>query len=232
MDCNNPASDEWHTLVHVCRRWRNLAFTSPRHLNLQLLYKPHRRSVKEMLDIWPELPIYIDDINYPSKKARDNIVAALRLNHRVSGIWLKLTSDSAWEALEPLMQRPFPALTLLWLGPGFPSKNGIPRSFLGGSAPSLRDLYLDRVPFTALPELLLSATNLVRLRYDDIPPSGYISPQAMVAGLSTLTRLETLSLVFRSPQSLPDRATLHTRTLLPSLTHLRFRGVPEYMSTS
>jgi hypothetical protein len=31
------------------------------------------------------------------------------------------------------------------------------------------------VPFPALPELLLSATNLVRLCYDDIPRSGYIS---------------------------------------------------------
>jgi len=184
-----------------------------------------------MLDIWPELPIYIDDISYPSKKAGDNIVAALRLNHRVSGIWLKLTSDSAWEALGPLMERPFPALTHLWVGPGFSTKISISRSFLGGSAPSLRDLSLAGIPFTELPELLLSATNLVRLRYDDIPPSGHISPQAMVAGLAALTRLETLSLMFTSHQSLSDRAIrippLHTRALLPALTYLRLQGIPE-----
>ena len=237
MDCNNTASNEWHTLVHVCRRWRNLAFTSPRgprHLNLQLLFRPHRRSVKEMLDLWPEIPIYIDDINHPSKQARDNIIAALRLNHRVSGVCLRLISDSAWEALGPLMQRPFPALTRLWVGPTYSSKNeiSISRSFLGGSAPSLRDLSLAGITFTELPELLLSATNLVHLRYDDIPPSGHVSLQAMVTGLPALTRLETLSLMFQSPQSLPDRAIRipppHTaRTLLPALTYLRFKGIPE-----
>jgi len=236
MNFNDNASNEWHTLVHVCRRWRNLAFTSPRHLDLQLLYMPHLRSVKEMLDIWAEIPIYIhhcDFPNFPSKEARDNVVAALRLNHRVSGIRLKAISDSDWEAFGPPMQRPFPALTRLWAGPAFLTKNAIPRSFLGGSAPSLRDLYLNHVPFPTLPELLLSATNLVRLRYDDIPPSGHISPQAMVTGLSALTRLETLSLKFRSPQSLSDRAIRipppHTRTLLPALTYLRFQGIPEYM---
>jgi len=233
MDCDDcyTASDEWHTLVHVCRRWRNLAFTSPHHLNLQLLYRPHRRSVKEMLDIWPELPIYIYDTNYPSKKARDNIVAALRLNHRVSGIWFKLASNSEWEARGPLMQRPFPALTHLWVGPGFSTKLEISRPFLGGSAPSLRDLAFTGVPFVALPELLMSATNLVHLRYDNIPPSGYISPQAIVACLSALTRLETLSLMSQLPESRPDKATRippsHTRTLLPALTCLRFQGIPE-----
>jgi len=172
-------------------------------------------------------------MDYPSKKARDNVVAALRLNLRVSGMWLQPSSDSEWEALGPPMQRPFPALTRLWLGLAFLTKNAIPRSFLGGSAPSLRDIYLRHVPFPALPELLLSATNLVRLRYDNIPRSGYISPQAMVTGLSTLTRLETLSLMFRSPRSLSDRAIRipppHTRTLLPALTYLRFQGIPEYI---
>jgi hypothetical protein len=231
MDCNNTASDEWHILVHVCRRWRNLAFTSPYHLNLQLFYRPHRRSVKDMLDIWPNLPIYIVDMDYPSKEARDNIVAALGLNHRVSGIWLKLTSESAWEALGPPMQRPFPALTHLWLGPGLSPKIEISRSFLGGSSRPLRDLLFAGVPFPALPELLLSATNLVRLRYDDIPLSGHISPQAMVAGFSALTRLETLSLMSRSPRSLPARAIRnpppHSRTLLPALTYLRVQGIPE-----
>jgi len=46
--------------------------------------------------------------------------------------------------------------------------------------------------------------------------------------------LESLSLRFRSPQSLPDRAVKipppHTRTLLPALTDLRFEGAPEYMA--
>ena len=226
-----PASEKWHTLVHVCRRWRNLVFTSPRHLNLQLLCKPPR-SVEEMLHIWPELPIYIQGFNNLARVAGDNLTAALKLNHRVTRIQLERTSDSAWKTIAPLMQHPFPILAHLWIQPFNPVQNAI-QSFLGGSAPSLRDLVLIGVPFLASPELLLSTTNLVRLWYDDIPRSGYILPQAMVTGLSALTRLESFSLTFLSPHSLQDRPIriphTHTRTLLPALSYLRFRGSVEYI---
>jgi len=225
-------SEEWHTLVHTCRRWRNLTFTSPRHLNLVLLFRCPDRSAKEMLNIWPELPVYVHDLGHSSKEARDDLVAVLRLNHRVSGIRLNYVSDLAWETFAPLMQHSFPALTHLWVQQYFP-ECVISRSFLGGSAPSLRELVLIGIPFPPLPELLLPSTNLIRLRYDSIPRSGYISPQAMVTGLSALTRIESLSLTFRSPGDLPDRAIRippsHTRTLLPALTYLCFQGTPEYV---
>ena len=186
-----------------------------------------------MLDIWPELPIYLHAYDHPDKKARGDVVAALKLNHRVSRIYFDKTSDSSWEIFVPLMQHPFPALTHLRVKPYCLIQNAISHSFLGGSAPCLQDLLLTGLPFPALPELLLSATSLICLRYCDIPPSGYISPQAMVTGLSALIRLESLSLTFRSPQSLPDRAIRisppHMRTLLPALTYLRYQGVPQYM---
>ena len=186
-----------------------------------------------MLDIWPELPIYIRDPRYPTKESIDNVIVALRLNHRVSGIDFENTSDSAWKEFVPLIQQPLPGLTLLRIQPCVSANIVIPRSFLGGSAPSLRDLLLLGVPFPALPELLLSATNLICLRYNPIPRSGYISPQAMITGLSALTRLESLSLIFTPPQSLPDRAVEipppHTRTLLPALTHFCICGAPEYV---
>ena len=232
IDFHYPPSEQWHTLVHVCRRWRNLTFTSPRHLNLVLHFRCPDRSVREMLDIWPELPIFVHDLDHSSKEARDDLVAVLGLNHRVSGIRLNYVSDLAWETFAPLMQHSFPALIYLWIQQYFPERV-ISRSFLGGSAPSLQDLALIGIPFPPLPELLLPSTNLIRLRYDSIPRSGYISPQAMVTGLSALTRLESLSLTFRSPGDLPDRAIRippsHTRTLLPALTYLCFQGTPEYV---
>jgi len=227
------APEQWRTLVHICRRWRNVAFTSPRHLNLLLLCKPPWRSVENMLDIWPELPIYLLGWDHPDQEARDDVVAALKLNHRVSRIHLKKTSRLAWETFAPLMQHTFPALTYLWVEPYVPIQNAISRSFLGGSAPCLQDLLLAGFPFPALPELLLSAPNLIHLRYQHIPPSGYVSPQAMATSLSALTRLQTLSLTFLPPKDLPDRAIRisppHMRTLLPALTYLRYQGVPGYM---
>ena len=186
-----------------------------------------------MLDIWPELPIYLHAYDHQDQEARGDIVAALKLNHRVSRIYLMRTSRLAWETFSPLMQHTFPALTYLWVEPYVPIQNAISRSFLGGSAPCLQELYLAGFPFPALPELLLSAPNLIHLRYQHIQPSGYISPQAMVTSLSALTRLQSLSLTFLPLQSLPDRAIRtsppHMRTLLPALTFLRYEGVPEYM---
>jgi hypothetical protein len=109
----------------------------------------------------------------------------------------------------------------------------VPESFLGGSAPRLRYLFLDRVPFPGLPKVLLSATGLVTLGILGIPHSGYISPEAMVRCLSTLTRLERLSLGFESPLSRPVRESRRprppTRSALPALTSFIFDGVSEYL---
>ena len=186
-----------------------------------------------MLEIWPELPIYIYSIGYLiMEKERDDCITALQHNHRVSGIYLKWTANAAWETFAPLMYQPFPALTHLFIEPDA-QISPISPSFLGGSAPSLQFLHLLSVPFPALPGFLLSATNIVRLWYEDIPRSGYISSQEMVTGLSALTHLEYLSLTFLSFRDLPDREIRipppHTRAPLPALTNLHFQGAPEYM---
>ena len=223
--------DKWHTLVHVCRRWRNLVFISPRHLNVQLLWRP-KRSVEKMLDIWPELPICIYDYGF-RVVATKNDAAALKLNDRVSQIRLFNCSDMTWERYAPSMQYLFPTLTHLCVQPYSPIEEVISDSFLGGSAPCLQDLLLDSIPFPALPKLLLSATNLVRLTLWNIPHSGYISPQSMATCISALTRLESLSLTFESPRSRPGRASQisrpHTPTLHPALTNLCLGGAPEYL---
>jgi hypothetical protein len=109
----------------------------------------------------------------------------------------------------------------------------VPDSFLGGSTPRLEVLTLCGIPFPGLPKLLLSATHLVYLRLDDIPHSGYFSPDGMIAALSTLTSLEHLFLQFRSPRSCPDPASRRppskTRSVLPVLTTFLFKGVSEYL---
>ena len=226
--------DYWHTLVHVCRRWRNVVFSSPRRLHLHLLCKPGR-TVTEMLDIWPELPIIVlyGDTSYSVKDA-DNVIAALKLKGSVSGIDLTVIPRSAkWENIAAVMQDTFPMLEDLSLRSYYEDTAVISDSFLGGSAPRLRVLFLRDILFPALPNLLSSATDLVDLWLWDIPHSGYISPEAMITCISVLTRLKSLSLQFRSPRSRPDRVRrfLHplTRTLLPALTYLGFRGVTEYL---
>src|SRR6266849_5226138 len=50
--------EAWHTLVHVCQRWRAIVFGSPRRLNLRLFFT-NGTPVRETLAAWPPLPIVV-----------------------------------------------------------------------------------------------------------------------------------------------------------------------------
>jgi len=219
----------WHTLVHVCRKWRNIALGSPYHLNLQLV-QTEKRAMKKTLEVWPPLPIVIDGDFY-SKSGRDNLMATLEHNDRVCEIKLWFISHLLWERVLAAMQVPFPRLTHLdfW----FTEASVVPGSFLGGSAPRLRKLILRGASFLGLPKLLVSTPYLVELSLRNIPYSGYISPEAMVDCLSTLTRLKELDLSFESSQSRSNPQTrpssLPSRTLLPALIDFSFDGVSDYL---
>jgi len=62
---------------------------------------------------------------------------------------------------------------------------------------------------------------------------GYIPPASMVACLSSLNKLTSLSLLFYSPPSRPDRpdqpSPPQSRVVLPALTKLAFHGMREYL---
>jgi len=226
--------DEWHTLVHVCQRWRGLVFASPRHLGLRLFCTSYR-PVREMLDNWPALPIEIEDCDVKIWKGRlDNIIAALEHPDHVCSIQLHEFPSSAWEGLATTMQVPFPELThleLLW--PSGSVMPVLPDSFLGGSALRLRTLKLCDIAVPALPNLLLSASDLVALSISRLPDPEYISPTSMVACLSSLSRLQTLSFgfPFQPPHSRDDQPSPppQTRAVFPALTDLTFEGMTEYL---
>ena len=223
----------WHTLVHVCQKWRYVAFGSPRRLNLRLECRV-RTPVRDTLDVWPLLPIIISAQGYPTWDV-GNIVAGLEHNDRICKTSIIDVPHSGREKVLAALQQPFPALTFLQFVFQYHNETGpvIPASFLGGSAPGLRTLILTRIPFPGLPKLLLTATHLVHLLLSEIPHFGYFSPEAMVTVLSALTRLERLAIEFESPQSRPDQNSRllppQTRTLLPVLTRLSFKGVAEYV---
>ncbi|KAN0116305.1 hypothetical protein V8E52_006130 [Russula decolorans] len=222
----------WKSLVHVCRRWRVLVFESPRRLNLQL-FCTHKTLTRDKLDLWPALPLVIDGPMTSELQDLDNIIAALEQSNRVRQVFL--FGLAAWQLEKVLatMQVPFPELTDLQLFSNDETVPVIPDSFLDGSAQRLRFFALDGIPFPGLPKLLLSATNLVSLWLSDIPHSGYISPEAMVALISALSSLGSLTLEFRSPQSRPDwesrRWPPSKRSVIPALHYFRFKGVIEYL---
>ena len=233
LDLDDAHLDAWHTLVHVCQQWRRIVFASPRYLNLRLRCT-NRTPVRKMLDIWPTLPIVVFCHTSPSSPLRGvlNVAAALKCYDRVCEI-------NIWDIPKSLFNRlarikvPLPALTSLQLSSADDDRqqSNLPDSFLGGSAPHLRSLDLHGISFPAPQKLLLSATDLVTLRIERIPDF-YLSPEEMVACLSTLTKLEEFALGFQIDLYLYHwgQITEHPPpAVLPSLTSFRFRGACEYL---
>ena len=223
--------EAWQLLVHVCRRWRNLVLGSPRRLNLQLYCSP-KTPTKDTLDIWPALPLIVGG-NMAPALGTDNVIAALGQNNRLCELFLWNLAGSQLAEVLAAMQVPFLELTEIRFSSDGKTPPVIPDSFLGGSAPRLRYFSLYRIPFPGLPKLLCSATHLVFLNLYDIPHSGYISSQAMVALISVLSNLEELTLQFQSPQSRHDwqRRSLPPpkHSILPALRMLNYKGVTEYL---
>jgi hypothetical protein len=157
-------TDVWYTLVQVCRKWRSVAFGSPRRLNLQL-HCGARTPVRETVDVWPPLPIVVRSSGHEAPVV-DNLVAALEYNDRISEINLYNMSSSQFERVSRAMHQPFPALEHLNLGFNEETALVDPASFLGGSAPRLRSLvthfrgcrnffYLPRTSFISIFGLFL-----------------------------------------------------------------------------
>ena len=132
----------WYKLVHVCQKWRNVVFGSPRRLDLRLACST-KSPVRKTLDVWPPLPIAINVVRF-DVCVMDDIVAALEPNDRICQVDLDIPSSQGkdWEEVLAAMQQPFPALTHLDIA--FPWKYSmvaaLPASFLGGSTPHLQYL--------------------------------------------------------------------------------------------
>jgi hypothetical protein len=188
-----------------------------------------------MLDVWPALPIVIKVINVDLWRL-DDIISTLEHNDRIYELNIPEALASQLNRILPAMQQSFPALTRLELGCGDETTPVQPDSFLGGSAPRLQYLILDRIPFPGLSKLLLSATRLVALEIWMIPLYGYISPAALVTALTVLTRLEYFDLLFQSPLfSLTRKTDAYLRKhsfSSPVSRHLTLRGPASIWRTS
>ncbi len=219
----------WKPLVHVCRRWRQIIFASPRSLHLVVSCNC-RTPVKKSLGIWPPLPISIRHDTWDHDRKNENTIAALQHRDRVSEISINCLRSSVLERLTAAMLEPFPVLASLYLGYGGNTTHTrpLPEAILGGSAPSLKTIVLAGIAFPALPKLLSSATHLVSLQLWRIPITGYISPEVMATHLAALPNLEDLRIEFRACPNHTNSSSL-TRVILASLTSFHFKGVSEYL---
>jgi len=204
--------------------------------------------VTAMSNVWPALPIAVRD-HYKNRRAglpffghevADNIIAALELKDRVHQISLWEYPSILLGRIAAAMLGSFPALAKLEISTDISWEYMIPVAvfpevFLGGSAPRLRSCLLVGIPFPGIQKLLLSTNQLVELTLKEIPPSGYISPEAMVTCLSAMPNLKTFCLGFHHYKSIQDqlnhwqRPPPLTPPVLPSLTKFKFNGPSEYV---
>jgi len=208
---------------------------SPRRLDLKL-YCTRKRSVNsKTLDIWLALPIVIYAEDVDSEEDVANVISALRHHNRVCKIHYHGEFQDSFLEEFAAIDEPFPELTSLTL---ISSGQNVlvpvlPDSFLGESAPRLRLIYLQGIPYPSIGRLLSSTTNLVWLSLHSIPRSGYIAPETIVPCLSMLPRLESLVLHFQYPRSPAQRESRHppplTRVVFPNLTLLDFQSDIEYL---
>ena len=132
---NRPPSVawKWHTLAHVCQQWRDLIFTSLRHLEARLVIP--RKSPKTPLDSWPVLPLsvwYDLDMGRMSEEQKADVVATLEHSDRIREIHLPMTmARSFWTSI---WNKSFPELEHLALSGLRPVT--LLHGFLGGSTPS------------------------------------------------------------------------------------------------
>ena len=225
----------WPILAWVCRRWRHIVFASPLGLNLRL-YCTHGMPVLKSLDCWPTLPIIVEyggvpNLDPPTPKDNDNIIAALKQSGRVGSISLTVTS-SLLEKFSAISE-PLSELEELVLLSQDSVQQTLPSTFLWGSR--LRTLRSTRIAFPSLPPLLLPCQDLVDLQLHEIPSSGYFSPEAFTNALSGTPQLRSLTLHLlsfprrRSYLSLPPSPG--QRIVLAALAHLKYRGTSMYLDS-
>ena len=228
---NHSHPNQWHLLVHVCQRWRQIVFGSPHRLNLQI-FCTYGTPVRQSLGIWPAFPIVLDLCSSRplTPNDEDNAIAALEHSDRVRSVRLHLTS-SQWERMATMLLNPFPLLTRLKVHSTDGNAPVLPDVFLGGFAPCLQEIYLHGIPFPALPTLLLSTGHLVILTLSMIPPTGYIPPEAMAVCLAALPKLESFTMEIQStnPQPVLIRTPPATRMVLPALISFHFQGTCRYL---
>ena len=138
------------------------------------------------------------------------------------------------ERCSAVMQGQFPVLRTLSLGCCVNGRHASVaiNSFLGGYAPRLQKITLFHVPFLTLPNLLLSAKNLVKFHLNGTTGTGYISPDALATCFSMLKRLEYIDVRFPFYRSFPRLTNRPppplTRAVLPALKRFEFEGVCKY----
>ncbi|KAI9433282.1 hypothetical protein H4582DRAFT_2101691 [Lactarius indigo] len=192
-----------------------------------------RKTCHGLLDCWPPtFPIAVD-YGYSSEKHltpddEDNMFTTLEIREireRIRRLRLSMTDGVLVEVIN-LMQEPFPELRNLAISsyPGWDTRGldgpSLPNDFLGKSAPSLREISFNGIRFPALPTLLSSASDLVKLTLVNIPNTTYFPPAAFAACLASDPNEPTIAIQLLSDEEIDQLVNIMARALNQTSTML------------
>ncbi|KAI0263922.1 hypothetical protein BC834DRAFT_281687 [Gloeopeniophorella convolvens] len=224
----------WYTLAHVCHRWRQVIFASPRRLGLRY-YVSHGSPVSEILRHSHQFPLILDYSYrtddgddprwlWPSESV-DDITLALAHLDRIKHITLEVGSVRQLHHILNMTAGPAQQLEVLSIestcGPIW-----FPGTILSGHAPALLNLKLSGVitPLPLSPCLISLDLMMIGIDYMDalIFSNFFESVRAM-------SQLRDLSLMFREDEAymvnedclIPPSGT---RASLSSLHEVNFSG--------
>ena len=128
------------------------------------------------------------------------------------------------------LDRAFPKLEALSLSNQDDLPVMLPENFV---TPHLRTLHLGNVAISAVSSLLTNATaNLISLRLEKIQTSSYVHPEYLAQLISSIPRLENLSISFIPFSSFRPKEIWHpqvTRAVLPNFRGLTYVGDCAYL---
>jgi len=155
----------------------------------------------------------------------ENLITALERRDRISRIYISDIQPYELPTLIAVMNKPYRNLgtfSLMTTSYDFV----LPKTFLGGSAPSLRSFSLADIQFPTFPQFILSSNHIVSLSLCRV---GYISPEVMAGCLAALPKLKCFIIRLQSPLShTTEKNGPLTCAVLPALTHFYFYGTNEY----
>ena len=197
-----------------------------------------------MLANSPHLPIIIDhndEDNVITTEDEERIILALQHDDRVRRIRLRSPIPNLQNFIIAL-DGEFPILEFLLIYHSYSTSTidahdtnlNLPETF---RAPHLCYLFLMDFSTPIESPLLTTMANLVTLELDEIPPSAYFHPNALLQRISLMPQLEALSICFssHSPSDDVERQLLPVPTMthvtLPNLRVFGFQGASAYLET-
>jgi hypothetical protein len=220
----------WYKLLQICRRWRYVVLEWASRLKICFLCNSanpittmpsHLTAIPLAIKFEPNWPL-----PYLPKPPKKELLLALQHCNRLYNIFIgccALEGSGLLKALDnafPILE----ALSLLY-------NDGIqvlPNNFV---APRLRALHLVKFTIPMGHLSLTNAANLLSLRLERIPASGYYPPEYLVECIANMPHLENIWFGFEEdPDMVMELArTEITRMVLPKLSRLKYTGIIIYL---